>query len=169
LDNHFTAVIVMGVSGCGKTTVGRLLSERLGWAYLESDEFHSSQDIEKMSSGIPLNDEDRWPWLERLHDLLLDHSQRNQSVVLACSALKQSYRNLLGKGLKNVFFVYLKGDFDLIYQRMKQREHYMKADMLRSQFEALEEPMNAVIIDIQDSPEVMVEKILLQFPIKDGS
>ena len=164
MDNKFAAIIVMGVSGCGKTTVGRLLAEQLGWSYIESDEYHSPNDIEKMSSGIPLNDKDRWPWLKRLHDVLLDHSGKNQPVVLACSALKQSYRDLLVTGLDNVFFVFLKGDFELIHQRMRQRQHYMKADMLRSQFEALEEPRNAMIMDIQQSPEKIVEKILAQIP-----
>jgi gluconokinase len=152
----------MGVSGCGKTTVSRMLAEHLGWSYIESDEYHSPDDIEKMSSGVPLNDEDRWPWLKRLHDVLLDHSGKNQSVVLACSALKQSYRNLLVSGLDNVFFVFLKGDFELIQQRMRKRQHYMKADMLRSQFDALEEPRNAIVIDIQNSPEKIVENILAQ-------
>lgn len=166
LDKYFAAIIVMGVSGCGKTTVGRLLAERMGWDFIESDEFHTPRDIEKMSSGIPLNDEDRWPWLQRLHDLLLDHSQEHQSVVLACSALKQAYRDLLSSGLENVFFVFLKGDFDLIHQRMQERQHYMKADMLRSQFDALEEPQDAVIIDIQHSPDMIVEKILAQSPVK---
>jgi carbohydrate kinase (thermoresistant glucokinase family) len=164
LDNKFAAIIVMGVSGCGKTSVGRLLAEHLGWSYIESDEYHSPGDIEKMSSGVPLNDEDRWPWLKRLHDVLLEHSAKNHPVVLACSALKQSYRDLLVTSLDNVFFVFLKGDFELIHQRMRQRQHYMKADMLRSQFEALEEPRNAMIMDIQQSPEKIVEKILAQIP-----
>lgn len=162
MTNNFAAIIVMGVSGCGKTTVSRMLAEHLGWSYIESDEYHSPDDIEKMSSGVPLNDEDRWPWLKRLHDVLLDHSGKNQSVVLACSALKQSYRNLLVSGLDNVFFVFLKGDFELIQQRMRKRQHYMKADMLRSQFDALEEPRNAIVIDIQNSPEKIVENILAQ-------
>ena len=162
LDKNFAALIVMGVSGCGKTTVSRLLAEHLGWTYIESDEYHSPDDIEKMSSGVPLNDEDRWPWLRRLHDVLLDHSAKNQPVVLACSALKQSYRDLLVSGLDNIFFIYLKGDFELIHQRMRQRQHYMKADMLRSQFDALEEPRNATVIDIQNSPEKIVENILAQ-------
>lgn len=164
MDKNFAAIIVMGVSGCGKTTVGRLLAERLGWTYIESDEYHSPVDIEKMSSGIPLNDEDRWPWLKRLHDVLFDHSEKNQSVVLACSALKQSYRDLLVSGLDNIFFVFLKGDFELIQQRMRKRQHYMKADMLHSQFDALEEPQNAMIMDIQQSPEKIMEKILTQLP-----
>ena len=169
MEENFTAIIVMGVSGCGKTTIGRLLAERLSWTYIESDEYHSPSDIEKMSSGVPLTDEDRWPWLKRLHNLLQDHLEKNQSVILACSALKQSYRDLLASGLKNVIFVFLKGDFDLIHQRMRQREHYMKANMLHSQFDTLEEPRGAVIIDIQHSPEIIVEKILTQLPFKRRS
>lgn len=164
LDNNFTAIVVMGVSGCGKTTVGRLLAERLGWDFIESDEYHSPADIEKMSSGIPLNDKDRWPWLRRLHNVLLDHSRIDRSVILACSALKQSYRDLLVSGLENVSFVYLKGDYDLIQGRMRQRQHYMKAGMLRSQFDALEEPRDSVIVDIHHSPEMIVDKILDQLP-----
>jgi gluconokinase len=169
LDKNFSAIIVMGVSGCGKTTVGRQLAEHLGWVFIESDEYHSPSDIEKMSSGIPLNDKDRWPWLEQLRDLLYDHSQKHQSVVLACSSLKQSYRDLLTSGLENVYFVFLKGDFDLIHQRMQERHHYMKADMLHSQFDALEEPLDAVVIDIQNSPEMIVEEILTQLSIISGS
>jgi gluconokinase len=169
LDKNFSAIIVMGVSGSGKTTVGKLLADRLGWTFIESDEYHLPSDIEKMSSGIPLNDDDRWPWLERLRGLLHDHSQKHQSIVLACSALKQSYRELLTSGLENVYFVFLKGDFDLIHQRMQERQHYMKADMLRSQFDVLEEPLDAVVVDIQFSPEMIVEEILAQLSIISGS
>lgn len=160
LDKKFSAVIVMGVSGCGKSTVGRMLSEKLNWVFIESDDYHSAEDIQKMSNGIPLTDEDRWPWLNRLHDLMVDFSTQGQPVVLACSALKQSYRNLLAQGLDNVLFVFLKGDYDLIFERMKSRNHYMKAGMLRSQFEALEEPLDALVLEINEPPMEIAEKIL---------
>jgi len=159
-DKNFTSVIVMGVSGCGKSTIGRLLADRLGWPFIESDDYHSAEDIQKMTNGIPLTDEDRWPWLNRLHDLMVDFSKQGQPVVLACSALKQSYRNLLAQGLNYVLFVYLKGDFDLIFERMSNRRHYMQAGMLRSQFDALEEPLDALILDIKESPEEIARKIL---------
>jgi gluconokinase len=158
-ENNFSAVIVMGVSGSGKSTVGQMLAEQLGWTYIESDDYHSAEDINKMSNGIPLTDADRWPWLNRLHDLMADHAKQGQSVVLACSALKQSYRDLLAAGLKNVFFVYLKGDYDLIFERMKSRDHYMQASMLRSQFDALEEPINALMLNIEAPPGEIVRKI----------
>jgi len=160
LEKNFAAIIVMGVSGCGKSTVGRLLADRLGWPFIESDDFHSAEDILKMSNGIPLTDEDRWPWLNRLHDLMVDFSMQGQPVVLACSALRRSYRNLLAQGLNNVLFVYLKGDFELIFERMKSRSHYMKPGMLRSQFDALEEPLDALTLDIKESPEEIAGKIL---------
>ncbi len=160
LDKKFTAIIVMGVSGCGKSTVGRLLADRLGWPFIESDDYHSADDIQKMANGIPLTDEDRWPWLNRLHDLMVGFSTQGQPVVLACSALKQSYRNLLAQGLKNILFVYLKGDYDLIFERMSNRRHYMQAGMLRSQFDALEEPLNALVMEINEPPMKIVENIL---------
>jgi len=164
LGNNFTVIIVMGVSGSGKTTIGRSLAKRLGWDFIESDEYHSPQDIEKMSGGIPLTDEDRWPWLRRLHDLLLAYKEKDRSLVLACSALKQSYRDMLISDLENAFYVYLQGDYDLIHHRMQQRQHYMKAGMLRSQFDALEEPQDGMTLDIQNSPEEIVDKILAHLP-----
>lgn len=160
LDKKFTAIIVMGVSGCGKSTVGRLLADRLGWPFIESDDYHSAEDIQNMANGIPLTDEDRWPWLNRLHNLLVGFSAQGQPVVLACSALKQSYRNLLAQDLNNVLFVYLKGDYDLIFERMSNRRHYMQAGMLRSQFDALEEPLDALILEINEPPIEIAEKIL---------
>lgn len=160
MEINFTAVIVMGVSGCGKSTVGGLLADRLGWPFIESDNYHSAEDIQKMANGIPLTDEDRWPWLNRLHDLMVDFSIQGQPVVLACSALKQSYRNLLVQGLDNTLFIYLKGDYDLIHGRMKKRNHYMKANMLRSQFDALEEPLDALVLEINEPPMKIVGNIL---------
>jgi len=155
-------MIVMGVSGCGKTTIAARLAEKLGWTFIESDNYHSKEHIRKMASGIPLTDTDRQPWLESLHDLLADLSKKNQSAVLACSALKEKYRQTLTAGLKNIQFVYLKGDYGLIWQRMQERQHYMKPSMLRSQFEVLEEPENALVIDIAQPPDKIISEILRQ-------
>lgn len=168
-NNQFIAIIVMGVSGCGKTTIGKMLAEKLGMAYMESDNYHSKEDIQKMSSGIPLTDEDRWPWLFKLHASLVENERNGQSVVLACSALKASYRQLLAENLKNVWFVYLKGSFKLIFERMQSRQHYMKADMLQSQFEDLEEPDIAIFIDINNSPDQIVNEIINHLSIREGS
>lgn len=158
----FKAVIVMGVSGSGKTTIGLKLAERLKWKFIESDLFHSKENIQKMASGIPLTDSDRQPWLENLHAILVDCSRNNQSVIMACSALKERYRQILKSGLSGIRFVYLKGDYDLIWQRMQAREHFMKPEMLKSQFEALEEPHDAIIIDISKSSDQMIKEILVQ-------
>ena len=158
--HRFTAAIVMGVSGCGKTTIGRMLATYLGWVYIESDDYHSREDIQKMSCGIPLTDEDRWPWLTRLHNLMLEYEKKEQPVILACSALKESYRQLLAKDLKNVVFIYLKGDYDLIWERMQQRHHFMKADMLKSQFAALEEPQKAIVVNIHETQDSIVQELV---------
>ena len=158
--HRFTAAIVMGVSGCGKTTIGRMLAADLGWVYIESDDYHSKEDIQKMSGGIPLTDEDRWPWLTRLHNLMLESEKKEQPVILACSALKENYRQLLAKDLKNVVFIYLKGDYDLIWERMQQRHHFMKADMLKSQFAALEEPQKAIDVNIHETQDSIVQELV---------
>lgn len=152
----------MGVSGSGKTTVGRLLSDRLGVPFYDADDFHPQANIEKMSQGIPLNDKDRQPWLERLRDLIEDTLSTGKEGILACSALKSKYRQTLeGDRSKDIIWVYLHGDYDLIKQRMRQRhDHFLDEDMLRSQFEALEEPQQAVTIDITHSPEEIVAQIL---------
>jgi gluconokinase len=143
------AIIIMGVSGCGKTTVGKLLSERTGIEFLDGDDFHSPANKQKMANGLPLNDDDRAGWLTGLADLLKDRLSRGKSTILACSALKQKYRDILHVQPGNVRFVYLKGSYDDIYKRMKTRsDHYMKAGMLRSQFETLEEPADALTVDI---------------------
>ena len=156
----FKAVIVMGVSGCGKTTIGSKLAERLEWSFIESDNFHSEEDVRKMANGIPLTDADRQPWLEKLYALLVECSQKNQPAVMACSALKEKYRQTLSAGLNNIRFVYLKGDYDLIRERMQKRRHFMKAEMLKSQFEALEEPKDALILDISQPSNFLIEEIL---------
>ena len=153
-------IIVMGVCGSGKSTVGELLAERLGYAYHDADDFHPPENIDKMASGQPLNDEDRKPWLLRLNEMLKEASQTKNYVVLACSALKQAYRDLLANGVDDCCVVYLKGDYDTIYARMTSREdHYMGARMLQSQFDALEEPTDALTVGIGEAPETIVAEI----------
>ena len=153
--------IIMGVAGSGKSTIGTMLSQRTGWVFYEGDNFHPPENVEKMSRGIPLNDEDRLPWLLALRDLI-DEVLSNQShAIIACSALKAAYRELLQGEHKEIFWVYLKGDYAQIWSRMQQRQgHFMKAQMLRSQFETLEEPEKALTVSIAESPEVIVNQIV---------
>jgi gluconokinase len=154
-------LIVMGVSGSGKTTVGKMLASRLGWDFFDADEFHSPENVAKMAAGVPLADEDRSPWLARLHDLLAGTLRAGRHPILACSALKERYRDELRAGNANLRVVYLKGSFDLIRARMKDRpDHYMKPEMLRSQFDALEEPPDAWVAEVARPPEKIVEYIL---------
>ena len=152
----------MGVSGTGKTTIGTNLSNKLGCPFYDADDYHPQANINKMAHGHPLTDEDRWPWLERLHQLISNHLNNNQSLILACSALKQSYRNYLQKNHETqTTFIHLQGSFDLIHKRMQQRPgHYMKADMLKSQFDTLELPEHAITISIDQTPQAMIDEIM---------
>src|SRR6266850_2199177 len=153
-------VVLMGVAGSGKTTIGNMLADAIPCPFLEGDSLHSRADVEKMSHGIPLTDADRAPWLSAIHARMVDVDNRGDSVVVGCSALKQSYRTVLADGLP-LTWVYLKGSQDLLRSRILQRtSHFMKADMLASQFEALEEPSNALVVDVSESPEAIVERIL---------
>jgi len=155
----------MGVSGCGKTIIGTTLADKLGWEFIESDSYHSQEDIRKMSNGIPLTDADRWPWLERLHSLLAEKQADGIPVILACSALKESYRQILCEGLRRCEYVYLKGKYDLIWKRMRQREHFMKPAMLQSQFDELEEPIDALTVLISQPVDQIIEKIINHFSL----
>lgn len=156
------AVILMGVSGSGKTAVGKALAQELGWPFYDGDDYHPRANVKKMAAGIPLSGEDRRPWLEQLHDLIIKTLTSDVSVILACSALKQSYRDFLQGGRDDVVIVYLKGSFELVYERMLARSgHYFKPEMLASQFEALEEPERAVVIDIAHPLNEIVKAILL--------
>ncbi|MEG4997987.1 gluconokinase [Microcoleus sp. B4-D4] len=153
-------VIVMGVSGSGKTTVGKLLAQSLNWDFSDADDFHSPANIEKMSLGIPLEDADRLPWLLHLQATMDRWLLENKNVVLACSALKASYREILCRDQQQMKIVYLKASFELLTARLKTREnHYMKADLLSSQCATLEEPETAIIIDASQPLEVMVRQI----------
>lgn len=155
--------IVMGVSGCGKTTVGKLLAECLNWDFYDADDFHPPANIAKMASGISLTDDDRAPWLAKLHDLISTCLRDNRPGVLACSALKERYRQILLANNDAARIVYLKGSFELIQARMIARAgHYMKPAMLKSQFEALEEPSNALVIDIAHPVGAIVSEIIAE-------
>jgi gluconokinase len=155
-------VVLMGVSGSGKTTVGRLLAARTGATFYDADDFHPQANVEKMRRGVPLTDEDRRPWLEALRALVASCLERGERAVLACSALKEEYRRrILLDG--RVKLVYLKGDYALIKERLKKRSgHFMRPELLDSQFDALEEPRHALQVEADARPEEIVEAI------KDG-
>jgi gluconokinase len=197
-------VIIMGVSGSGKSTVGELLAAHMGWPFYDGDHFHPPANVAKMAAGTPLDDADRAGWLAILAALIRDGHARGESGVIACSALKESYRAILrvhditppppvtaptaGKpaatgspasahdpasahganSAPRVEFVYLKGSFDLIWERMQRRQnHYMKAAMLQSQFAALEEPQGVLTCDITDPPDAIVAAILAALHLED--
>jgi gluconokinase len=153
-------IVVMGVSGVGKTTVGMLLARALGAEFAEGDSYHPPANVEKMRSGTPLDDADRWPWLQILADEIDGWLAEDRAVVLACSALKRTYRDLLAHGRPTVRFVYLKGERELLQSRLDQRRgHYMPPTLLASQLAALEEPDDALTIDVSGAPEAIVEQI----------
>jgi gluconokinase len=154
-------IIVMGVSGSGKTTIGRALADALHWSFSDADDFHPQENVEKMRSGVALNDEDREPWLRAIR-AAIEHWKREESGhVLACSALKESYREILGLNDPDVIFVYLQGDFDLISRRLgKRKSHFFNAALLRSQFETLEIPKDALVVDISKKPAEIVQTIV---------
>ena len=157
--------IVMGVSGCGKSSVGQSLAQSLGWDFYDADDFHPPANITKMASGTPLDDSDRAPWLASLNELISSSLKADHPGVLACSALKERYRQQLMNGNDGVQIVYLKGSYDLIWSRMEERaDHYMKPQMLKSQFDALEEPTNALTIDISMPLDDIVQKIIRTMP-----
>jgi gluconokinase len=152
-------VVVMGVTGCGKTTVGGALGERLGWPFLDADDFHPDENVAKMASGTALTDDDRWPWLDRVAELLAAIEAKGEHAVLACSALKAAYRERIARA-GNVRFVHLAGDQATIAARLAVRKHkYMPASLLASQFATLELPRGAVAIDIRLPVDAQVEAI----------
>jgi len=155
----------MGVAGAGKTTVGQALAERLDWVFFDADAFHSLENVAKMRAGTPLDDEARAAWLASLHALISEHLTGGESLVLACSALKESYRDTLRCGQEErVYFVYLQGDFTLIEHRLQHRKHhYMHAALLESQFEALEPPRDALVLDAGIPVEALVEQVVYTF------
>ena len=155
-------IIVMGVSGSGKTTISRMLTEKLGWPFYDGDVFHPLANVAKMASGVPLTDEDRAGWLDALATLIKNRSGEGENAVLACSALKTAYRDVLSRPDRNlVRFVYLKGSYEVILARMQSRSsHFMKSEMLKSQFAALQEPLDALTLDVSLSPNQIIQKII---------
>jgi gluconokinase len=149
----------MGVEGSGKTTIGKLLAAQLGWEFADADSFHPPANIQKMSQGIPLTDADRIPWLNAIREAILQWQAQGRNVVLACSALKQSYRERLQIS-PEVKLVYLKGSFELLKQRLHARKgHYAGEQLLASQFATLEEPTDAIVVDVTPSPPEIVAEI----------
>src|SRR5207248_245029 len=155
-------VIIFGVSGAGKTTIGQALAEELGWRFYEADDFHSQANIDKMRQGVPLTNEDRWPWLESLRQLIKRCLAADENAVLACSALKEAYRRHL-RVSDNVKLVFLRGNYELIANQLRQRHrHFMNPALLQSQFADLEEPQateHAMVIDLGRSPRELVQEI----------
>ncbi|MCG6952829.1 MAG: gluconokinase [Betaproteobacteria bacterium] len=152
-------VVVMGVSGAGKTTLGRRIAERLGCEFIDADDYHPPRNVQKMTAGVPLEDDDRWPWLERLNALLRERADAGRDAVLACSALKEAYRVKLRAGIDDFRLVYLKGSLEQLRARVSERRHrYMPASLLESQLAALEPPGDAITVDASDSPEASVAK-----------
>lgn len=152
--------IVMGVSGCGKSTIGKLLATKLKIPFFDGDDFHPEANVQKMAGGLPLNDKDRKVWLQKLNKIAIEH--KPNGTVIACSALKENYRSQLKPNLeKQMVFVYLKGTFEEIHTRLKERQdHYMPIELLKSQFETLEAPVDAIQVSIYHTPDEIVSEIL---------
>jgi carbohydrate kinase (thermoresistant glucokinase family) len=159
----YKVIFIMGVAGSGKTTIGKLLATKKGYSFYDADDFHPKQNIDKMKTGQPLTDEDRWPWLNSIHNFastaIISHS-----IIVACSALKQVYRDCLSKGIAdNCRWVFLKGDFETIQYRMQKRAgHFMPESLLHSQFEILEIPLHTIELDITKTPDEIVDRIILK-------
>jgi gluconokinase len=155
-------VIVFGVSGAGKTTIGKLLAREVGWRFLEADDFHPAANIQKMRSGVPLTDQDRWPWLEHLREQIKRSLAADKNAVLACSALKRKYRDCLRVN-PDVNFVFLCGDYALIEKQLRgRRGHFMNPALLRSQFADLEEPQpdeGVLTIQLEQTPQKLVDEV----------
>lgn len=153
-------IIFMGVSGCGKTTIAKRTADKLGVPYYEGDEFHPLKNIEKMSQGVPLTDEDREDWLEQLSQLIRTKLDAGESGILSCSALKENYRKRLYVDSDRVRFIYLKGSYELILSRLRNRtDHYMPTHLLASQFDALEEPGDVFTVNIDQAAEAILIEV----------
>ena len=162
MANKATVLVIMGVSGTGKSTIGLMLSEKLGIPFFDGDDFHPEANVQKMTAGKPLNDEDRLGWLIRLNQLALEH--KSNGAVIACSALKQSYRDILQQNMgAQLAFVYLEGSFELIKSRLENRKgHFMGTTLLQSQFDTLEPPIDAVTVSIALKPEEITHQVIQQ-------
>ena len=154
-------LILMGPMGSGKTTIGKMLTGKLGWPFYDGDSFHPKENVEKMRAGIALTDEDRRVWLEKLRDNIQRWLEERQDTILACSALKQAYRDILGVDQETVRTVYLKGSYPLLRKRIEERQHpYMDNSLLRSQLDTLEEPKEGLRVDVSATPEMIVRTII---------
>ena len=159
-------LILIGPMGCGKTAIGKMLAEQLRWSFYDGDDFHPRANVEKMRAGIPLTDEDRKTWLDILHGYIQRWLREDRNAILACSALKQSYRDTLGVDQDTVKTVYLKGSYELLRKRIEDRKHpYMNKDLLRSQVETMEEPKDGLTVDISPTPEIIVDTIIKNLTI----
>jgi gluconokinase len=161
-------LVVMGVSGCGKSTIARALHQRLGWEYAEGDAYHPQANIDKMASGRPLVDEDRWPWLQVLADWTAARDARGEPTVLACSSLRRSYRDLLRQGGAGTYFVHMHGDKGLLLERMESREHFMPSTLLESQLDTLEllgPDEHGVVVDIAHPVDRAVSLVTAQLDL----
>ena len=150
-------IIITGVSGVGKTTIGKLLSENIGWTFYEGDDYHTNVNLAKMRNGTPLTDDDRWPWLDALRRKISEIVVHEENAILSCSALKESYRTRLGSGLKDIVFVYLRGDYQLVRNRITKRVgHFMSANLIASQYSDLEEPQDTIVVDAALEPMAII-------------
>lgn len=158
-------IVLMGVTGSGKSTVGKLLAQQLGWKFFEGDDVHSPANIEKMRRGMPLSDDDRRPWLEAIRESIRKMIERSENAVIACSALKHSYRQML-RITSEVVFVYLKANIDTVRERLRNRTgHFMNPDLIQSQFDTLEESEQALRVDASLPPGEIVRRIRTQLRI----
>lgn len=156
-------ILLMGVSGSGKTTIGKSLAQRLSCDFEDADDFHSEENKRKMHAGIPLTDADRLPWLSELSELLKKRSESGQTTILACSALKSSYRQKFLEAAPDLMVVYLKVDFETVAARLEERHHeFMNPELLKSQFDTLEEPSDAIVVDANETVSEIVDDILAQ-------
>lgn len=160
-------IVIIGPMGCGKTTVGEMLAERLSWAFADADDFHPPENVEKMRQGIPLDDDDRFGWLVSLRTHIEEQIQRDKNLILACSALKHSYREILGIDQRRIISVYLKGSFELLQERIAKRSHqYMNESLLQSQLQTMEEPFGGLIVAIDQTPEMICSEIINELGIQ---
>lgn len=154
-------LLLMGVTASGKSTVGKLLANRLGWSFHDGDDYHPPANVEKMSRGIPLTDEDREPWLDALNAVMRRHQHEGTNAIVASSALKQAYRDRLARGITPPVVVFLKGEPEVLQARLDARkDHFMAPTMLPSQLEALEEPTDAIVVDAGLSPETIAGLVI---------